>query len=840
METTSRIRILMVEESRDEVGLVREMLGDCRKFTWDLDWAADYDSALGQVARGAYDILLVDSRIGGRSGMDFLKEKVVVDCRAAIVVFSARGDYDTDLAAMAAGAMDYLVKGQFDSVMLERSIRYAVSLKRSRDELVRAGESLERTVRLRTLELVQAKEDAEASLAKLNALFDSLEEGIVIFGKDLSIQRINPAGYRILGLTLEQLHGHPGDLGRALDLRDAKGFAPPIEELPFSRALKGESVFQEEWSFTRKIHGSRVRLLVSAAPFPGPGGTIAGAVVSMRDITAQKRMEQRQERLHKRVEKERSLLQAILGQMPIGVVIVDAAGRMILANRQAEAIAGFPFSGEGQERFRERCALPGGVRLEREQWPLFRSLRDGQLVTNLELVLEREDGTSATLSVSSAPVRETRGKNMAGVLMITDITRRKQSEAELLSIRADLEERVRKRTLELEGASRAKDEFLANMSHEIRTPMSGVLGMTEILLQRDLPEEIRSDLSIIRESTGSVLTLLNDLLDLSRIEQGCVELHPSDFDLYGIIDGLVRPFELQAMEKGLTFGVFLDQDLPVRVHGDPDRLGQVVKNLLSNAVKFTEEGGVRLRIRNQTGANNGNGVKLLFSVADTGAGIAKTKHKLLFQPFSQLDPSLSRRHGGSGLGLAITRKLVRLMGGDIDVESRKGGGATFSFTVTLRSARENGEAVASVPLCLSDLRPLSFLLAEDNAVNRLFLNRALRRAGHSVIEAENGKEALEKLASVRVDCVLMDVQMPVMDGMQATRKIRRSRLGPIDPTIPIVAMTAYAMKGDREKCLNAGMDGYVSKPVDFSELARTILQVTQGRGGHEPAQIASC
>jgi PAS domain S-box-containing protein len=838
MEKTSRIRILMVEESRDDVHLVREMLGDCRKFTWDLDWAADYDSALERAASGRYDILLVDSRIGGRSGMDLLKEKVVVESRAAVIVFSARGDYDTDLAAMAAGAMDYLVKGQFDSVMLERSIRYAVSLKRSREELVRAGESLERMVRLRTEELVQAKDDAEASLSQLNALFDSLEEGIVIFDRDMSIQRINPAGHRILGLTPDGLHGHSGFLGRALDLRDAKGCAPPTEELPFSRALKGESVCQEEWSFTRRTHGAKVRLLVSAAPFPGPGGTIAGAVVSMHDITAQKRMEQRHERLHKRVEKERSLLKAILGQMPIGVVIVDAAGRMILANRQAEAIAGSPFSGKGQELFREHCALPGGFCIERDQWPLVRSLRDGELVTNLELALQRVDGSSATLSVSSAPIRDTSGRIMAGVLMITDITRRKQSEAELLSIRADLEERVRNRTLELEGASRAKDEFLANMSHEIRTPMSGVLGMTEILLQRDLPEEIRSDLSIIRESTGSVLTLLNDLLDLSRIEQGCVELHPVDFDLYGIIDGLVRPFELQAMEKGLTFGVFMDQDLPGRVHGDPDRLGQVIKNLLSNAVKFTDEGGVRLRIRNQTGQNNGSGVMLLFSVADTGVGIAKTKHKLLFQPFSQLDPSLSRRHGGSGLGLAITRKLVRLMGGDIHVESRKGGGATFSFTVNLRIAREKGDAAVAVPLCLSDLRPLSFLLAEDNAVNRLFLNRALKRAGHNVIEAENGKEALERLNSERVDCVLMDVQMPVMDGLQATRKIRRSRLGPIDPAIPIVAMTAYAMKGDREKCLNAGMDGYVSKPVDFSELARTILQVMQGRAGHGLAQFA--
>jgi PAS domain S-box-containing protein len=825
MNMISRIRILMVEESREDVILVRKMLGDCRKFTWILDWAADYDSALEMISTASYDFLLVNNRLGVRSGLDLMREPLVTGSRAAVVIISGRGDYDTDLAAMQAGALDYLVKGQFDSVMLERSIRYAVNLKRGRDGLKNAGETLERVVEQRTEELVQAKAEAEANLAQLNALLDSMQEGIILFDQAMSIQRMNPAGFRILGLSPGELHGGTGATTYALDLRDPKGFAPPLDQLPFARALRGESVHQEEWSFTRRVRGCRIKLMVNAAPLPGPGETIFGAVLSLRDITAERRMEQRQTRLHKRVEEERSMLQAILGQMPVGVIIAEPSGRLVLANKQAESITGFSFTDERDiDTYWNSCINGNGLPLHQQERPLVRSLLHGEVVTDQELIFDRNDGTRATLCVSSAPIRDSRGRIMAGVVMFMDITERKRSEEELLSIRADLENRVRERTLELEGASMAKDEFLANMSHEIRTPMSGILGMTEIILQRELTEGLRSDLSIIRESTRSMLTLLNDLLDLSRIEKGSLELRTMDFDLAEVIDPLVRPFELLAMDKGLTFGVFLDQDLPFRMHGDPDRLGQVLKNLLQNAFKFTEDGGVRLRVRKHS--VNKNSIGLLFSVADTGIGIARRSQAKLFTPFTQLDHSRSKRYGGSGLGLAICRQLVRLMGGEIRVESRKGAGATFSFTVLFKQVREKPEAsrVENL-LSLSDLPPLSFLLAEDNIVNRLFLSRALTNAGHTVTEAENGKEALEQLLKERFDCVLMDVQMPVMDGIKATQKIRSTKLRRFDPHIPIIALTAYAMKGDREKFLAAGMNGYVPKPVNFSELATTIQQL---------------
>jgi PAS domain S-box-containing protein len=692
------IRILMIEECRQDVALVRDMLRECRKFTWQLEWAREYDSALKTISRGGFDLLLVNHLLGRRSGLDLLSEPLVGESGAAVVVISGRGDYDADLAAMEAGAMDYLVKGQFDSVMLERSIRYAVSLKRSRNELIKAGETLEKMVAQRTEELVQAKEEAESSL---------------------------------------------------------------------------------------------------------------------------------------------SLLQAILGQMPVGVVIVEPSGSILLTNRQAEEIVGSPINGSGCMAGRINDIFhPDGSPLAPDEWPLARSLRDDTELSSQELIFRRRDGTQATVSVSPAPVRDCRGRVMAGVIMLEDITERRRSEEELLSIHADLEERVRSRTLELEGASRAKSEFLANMSHEIRTPMSGILGMTEIILQRGLTRELHQDLSIIRDSTRSMLTLLNDLLDLSRIEKGSLDLRSADFDLSEVVDSLVRPFELQAMEKGLTFGVVLDQDLPFHIHGDPDRLGQVLKNLLQNALKFTEDGGIRLRVRKHS--EKGCSVSLLFSVTDTGIGISLRNQKKLFTPFTQLDLSRSKRYAGSGLGLAICRQLVRLMGGDIRVESRKGAGAIFSFTAQFKKGRAKPENQSpECPLSLSDLPSLSILLAEDNLVNRLFLCRALTEAGHRVSEAENGQEVLELLPLERFDCILMDVQMPVMDGIKATSRIRSSRSRRFDPRVPIIALTAFAMKGDREKFLSAGMNGYVSKPVDFAVLARTIEQVTNGRGAAISRQQAA-
>jgi signal transduction histidine kinase/ActR/RegA family two-component response regulator len=383
-----------------------------------------------------------------------------------------------------------------------------------------------------------------------------------------------------------------------------------------------------------------------------------------------------------------------------------------------------------------------------------------------------------------------------------------------------LEERVRERTAELEHANNAKDEFLANMSHEIRTPMAGVLGLTEILLHQEMPVKMQEDLAMIRSSAESVMTLINDLFDLSRISQGKLEFHPTEFDLQGMVREAIAPLEYQARSKDLDFHLVFDESTPPLVRCDKGRLGQVIKNLVSNAIKFTDHGYVRLDFRAEE--RNMNAIRLFVTIADSGIGIPASKRRDIFNAFTQLDHSYSKRYGGMGLGLAICKSLVEGMGGEISVESTQGHGATFRFHVTCGIVTEDQQSPAS-SITLQDLPPMTILIAEDNAINRLFLRRALVTAGHKVGEAEDGKHALSKLIDTPFDLVLMDIQMPEMDGVEATRLIRSGRHGRAD--IPIIALTAYAMKGDREKFLENGMDGYVTKPVDFGELARVLAEI---------------
>jgi two-component system, sensor histidine kinase len=399
---------------------------------------------------------------------------------------------------------------------------------------------------------------------------------------------------------------------------------------------------------------------------------------------------------------------------------------------------------------------------------------------------------------------------------------RDQLNRKLLEEKKLLKQRVEERTVELKQALRAKDEFLANMSHEIRTPMAGVLGMTELLLDRDLSEPLCTDLELIRSSAETCLHLLNDLLDLSRIEQGKLTLIKRPFQVEEMVKRHVRLFEAQATGRGIDFQLSVDSDAPEFVVCDPDRLGQVLKNLLSNALKFTEAGTIHLEVHSEKTPDQQN--RLRFSVTDTGIGIPEDKLDEVFQSFIQLDPSYSKKFSGAGLGLAISKRLVALMGGEISAKSDVGKGTIFSFTVTCDEVESSEPVNMALSPTISGFSSLSILLAEDNAVNRTFLRRALTTAGHEVVEVENGRLALERLREKRFDLVLMDIQMPEMDGIEAMQRIRSGGHGRSD--IPIIALTAYAMKGDREKFLQSGMDGYVTKPVDFAALTRAMEEVT--------------
>jgi PAS domain S-box-containing protein len=575
------------------------------------------------------------------------------------------------------------------------------------------------------------------------------------------------------------------------------------------------------------------------------------AVVVRQDL----RQRTRAEETLRASERRFRLLADALPQM---VWTTNGDGRLDYCNQRWREYSGLSLE-QSVGRGADQAIHPDDREVVARAWQ--RALQTGKAFQTEFRLRRRADGSYRWHLGRAVPVRADEWDPKGGLIgwfgTSTDIEDQKRAEQAVQQANEELERRVAERTAQLlqtneelrqatllaETASRTKSEFLASISHEIRTPMNGILGMTEMALDTKLTEQQRTYLNVVKVSAQALLALLNDILDFSKIEAGKMELNPTPLALRQELQATLEPLALRAASKGLRWQCTVSPETPDLLLGDVIRLRQVLLNLVSNAVKFTEHGEVRVVVAAEgISTPEPKAVLLHFTVVDTGIGIAADKLRAIFNPFVQADGSLSRKYGGTGLGLTIASRLVEMMGGRIEVASAVGQGSTFSFSILLPLSPPQSPAEAAQTGLPAESRTgheetagtdhspsasLRILLVEDNVFNQQVGVFLLQRQGHSVVVADSGAAALKCLAEAAYDLVLMDVQMPAMDGLETTQAIRQQEAS-TGRRLPIVALTAHASRTDQQRCLEAGMDGYLCKPLEPSLLEQIIRQVRTG------------
>jgi len=611
--------------------------------------------------------------------------------------------------------------------------------------------------------------------------------------------------YRIFGLQPQEFGATYEAFLEAVHPDDRSA----VKEAYSSSLREGRDSYEIEHRVVRKPNGEIRFVHEKCEHFRDKTGRIIRSVGMIHDITERKRAE---EKLLASEEKFRSIIE----NLPLGVHMYELAGdgilRFIGTNPAADRILGIDnrqFIGQKIEE-----AFPPLVQTEIPD--KYRAVATGGGAWYKEESTYRDDRIAGAFEVHCFQFAP--GKIVA---LFQDITSRKQSEEAL---------RLAKEAAE--AATRAKGQFLANMSHELRTPMTGILGMIDLALQGELAEEQRGYLEAVGKSAQALLRILNDILGFSRIEAGMIAFVEEPFLLHEAVRGAVELFDIEARRKGLELVLDITPETPQVMAGDEGRVRQILLNLVGNAVKFTEQGRVAIRVAAGEAVGGGRR-QVTFTVADTGIGIPEEKRQTLFRSFSQVDDSHTRRFGGTGLGLVISKEVVERMGGTISFTSEAKTGSSFVVTLPLRETVAETPAAAASPA--PDLPPAAaegtkprLLVAEDDPTIQMVIGMMLRSGGLDFDLADNGEEAVAMWAKGGYDLVLMDVQMPLMDGFEAVRAIReRERTG--SGRTPIVALTAHAYLSDRQKCLDAGMDAYVAKPIDFQGLLEVVRELLGGK-----------
>jgi PAS domain S-box-containing protein len=709
-----------------------------------------------------------------------------------------RAEFESILAASFAGevlAGREVVRRRRDGSRLEISLHTA--------QLENPGEGVT-TVLFMAADVTAARELAR----ERDRLFNHSTDLLSVADFSGSLQQVNPAWTKTLGYTADELVGramvelvHPDDLSAYLAMGE--------------RLVEGMSVRNFEARY-RKKDGTYTWLSFGSHALPEEQRIFSVA----RDINDLKLTEQE-------LQNRRRFMETVFASLPIGVSVrfMDT-GRATFVNPRYSEILGWPPEAlTSLEGYFERLFPDHAQRLRiREQMQADVQSGDPRRMFWEDLPVTTSTGERRHVTVASFPVP---GHNVL-VTTVMDTTFRKIAELSMAEARKQAEQ-----------ANQAKTQFLANMSHELRTPLNAIFGMAQLALADPLPAEQAECWDITYQSAKKLLSIVDNLLELADLESGAVQMAVKEFEIRSLVESLCQTHAVQARLKGLTFTWRVDDEVGDILVGDPFRLRQILVNLLGNAIRFTTRGSVELTVARYEDPPDGpqrvfvdqgfTGERLIFRVSDTGIGIAQDKQAAIFDSFSLAEDYLTKKYGGTGMGLSIAKQLAELLGGTIWVESSPGRGSVFSFTAAfwLPACRIAAPAIEA-PLQDAST-PLRVLVVEDDDSNRLSAATMLRHMGHAVTEAENGQEALRTLAADPFDLVLMDIQMPVMDGLTATRHIRRGEIPGQVRHIPIVALTAYAMESDRERFLSSGMDDFLAKPFEMQTLADTVSRVMAKR-----------
>ena len=662
-----------------------------------------------------------------------------------------------------------------------------------------------------------ARQEAEEALLKAGALqsaiFNSANFSSIATDAKGVIQIFNVGAERMLGYTAAEVMNTitPADISdpqeliaraQALSAELATAITPGFEALVFKASRGIEDIY--ELTYIRK-DGTRFPAVVSVTALRDALGAIIGYLLIGTDNTARKLVEEEQKKSDQRLRDQQFYTRSLIESNIDALMTTDPSGIITDVNKQTEALTGCTRDELIGAPFKDCFTDP-----ERAEAAIKRVLSE-KSVTDYELTARARDGKQTVVSYNATTFYD-RNRKLQGVFAAArDVTERKRVEAELQQAKAAAE-----------SASRTKSDFLASMSHEIRTPMNAIMGIADLLAKTSLSPEQDKFVQIFRRSGDNLLNLINDILDLSKVEASQLDLERTGFSLTDHLEKVIEMVAPKADEKGLTLVCEIAPSVSNDLVGDPTRLRQVLLNLLGNAIKFTETGGVSLKV--EPDLDSSVPTALRFSVTDTGIGIAEDKLARVFERFTQADSSTTRRFGGSGLGLTISKRLVELMGGRIWVESKVDKGSKFAFAVPFEVWAAGVRPVTAPVGAGSEaaLPALRILMAEDSADNCTITLAYLEGTPYQINVAETGAVACQLFMAGHYDLVLMDRQMPVMDGLTATRTIREwERTQGRAPT-PIIALTASALKGDREMCLAAGCTAYLTKPIKQDVLLQAI------------------